>query len=47
MISKTFIERPKFAMVIALIITLSGLISMPLRDRVGSLKQVVEFMQSL
>ncbi|HCB41046.1 MAG TPA: hydrophobe/amphiphile efflux-1 family RND transporter, partial [Gammaproteobacteria bacterium] len=30
MISKTFIERPKFAMVIALIITLSGLISMTL-----------------
>ena len=30
MISKTFIERPKFAMVIALIITISGLISIGL-----------------
>ena len=27
MISKTFIERPKFAMVIALVITIAGLIS--------------------
>ncbi|MVF13031.1 efflux RND transporter permease subunit [Ketobacter sp. MCCC 1A13808] len=30
MISKTFIERPKFAMVIALVITLAGLVSLQL-----------------
>jgi hypothetical protein len=30
MISKTFIERPKFAMVVSIIIVLAGLISIPL-----------------
>ena len=30
MISKTFIQRPKFAMVVSIVVLLAGLISIPL-----------------